>query len=468
MKLDRLIIAIAAACTLSSCGIYNSYKRPDDIKTQGLTGDEQLQVSQDSALNWREFFTDPALCKLIEQGLQNNSNIRSAKLQLDAAQASLTASKLAFLPTFAFTPSGTLSQFDNYDMTKTYSIPVTASWQIDAFGSLRNSKKIAEVSVEQAKVYRQAVQSQIVAAIANYYYTLLLLDKELKVCEETEQNWGESVRTYHALMDAGMSNDAAVSAAEANYQTVKVNVETFKQSIKNTEQALCAVLGDTPHHIDRKEWNPETLDVTNFAGNGVPLSMLEQRPDVKSAELSLASAFYATNAARSAFYPSITLSGSIGWTNNAGSMIVNPGKLLWSAMAQLVQPIFQGGKIRAQYKISQAQQEQAKINFQQTLLDAGVEVNNALTQIQTAKSKQGLYKAQREALERNVSSTELLMEHGNTTYLEVLNAKTSLLQAQLSELSNSHDELAAYIQLYNALGGGGYVEEPAEANAEQK
>ena len=160
---------------------------------------------------------------------------------------------------------------------------------------------------------------------------------------------------------------------------------------------------------------------------GVPLQLLSRRPDVKSAELSLASAFYSTNAARSAFYPSITLSGTAGWTNSAGSMIVNPGKLLFSAIGSLTQPLFNKGLNVAQLKIAKAQQEEARLAFQQALLNAGSEVNNALTQVQVARGKTELRARQITSLETTVCSTRLLMQYGTSTYLEVLTAAGATL-----------------------------------------
>jgi len=453
-NMKKILYAISVVSMLSSCGIYTTYHRPEDVKIQNLTGLTVVQESNDTLPAWQEFFTDPALQKLIEQGLKNNSDLRTAQLKVTESQASLTAARLAFLPTFSLSPTGTLSSFNNKTPSKVYSLPVAASWQLDVFGSLRNAKERSKAVLEQTKNYRQAVQAQLIATIANDYYSLLLLDSQLKISEKTMENWKQLVETYRALMEAGSSNEASVSQAQASYLSVCASVADLKKNIKDLEDSFSALLGDVPHNIERNEWNPDQLDVANFTEKGVPLYLLAQRPDVKRSEQILAAAFYATNEARSAFYPSLSLSGTAGWTNSSGLGIVNPGKMILTAVGSLTQPIFQGGKLVAQYKISKAQQEEAKLDFQQTLLNAGTEVNSDLSQMQTAREKQVYYKKQIIALTTAVNSTKLLMDNGSTTYLEVLTANQNLLSAQLNDLSNSFDELQSYILLYQALGGG--------------
>ena len=279
-----------------------------------------------------------------------------------------------------------------------------------------------------------------------------MLDEQYRISEETAVNWRESVRAMRAMMAAGMTNEASVSQSEANCRQVEASLLDLKQQIKEVENSLSILLGEVPGGIERGHLAgqdfPEDLTV------GVPLQLLSRRPDVKSAELSLASAFYSTNAARSAFYPSIVLSGSAGWTNSAGSMIVNPGKFLASAVGSLTQPLFNRGQVIAQYRISKAQQEEARLFFEQALLNAGSEVNDALTACQTSREKTELFDKQIVSLQKALKSTSLLMEHGTTNYLEVLTARQTLLSAQLSQTANRFTEIQSVISLYQALGGG--------------
>ena len=405
-----------------------------------------------ASLDWRELYTDPHLVTLIEQGLANNTDYLTAGLRVKEAEATLLSARLAYLPGIALAPQGTLSHLEGHKMTKAYSIPATASWEIDLFGKLRNAKRQSQALLAQSKDYQQAVRSQLIAGIANTYYTLLMLDAQLNIAEQTATSWRESARSTHALMQAGLANEAAVSQMEAAYAQVNASVLDLKEQINQVENSLSLLLAEPSHTIQRgtlagQTW-PSSLSV------GFPVCLLANRPDVRAAERSLEQAFYATNQARSAFYPSITLSGSAGWTNSAGGMISNPAQFLASAVGSLTQPLFAKGQLTGQLKIAKARQEEASLQFQQTLLQAGTEVNEALVQYQTAQQKRNLYAQQVSALQTAYRSTSLLMEHGTTTYLEVLTAQQSLLSAQLTQVANEVTEIQSLIQLYQALGGG--------------
>ena len=455
----QIICMLCATALLSSCHIYKSYDRPDDIQTAGLyrdtlsTGDT---LASDTAnfgnLPWREVFTDPQLQALIEQGLANNTDLQTAILKVEEAKAALTTSRLAYAPMLALSPQGTISSFDKSAATKTYSLPVTASWEIDLFGKLLNEKRGAQVTLLQTKAYRQAVQTQIISGIANTYYTLLMLDQQQIITEETADIMKRNVETMRATKDAAMTNAAAVAQSEAAYAQVLASIPAIRQSIRETENALCMLLRQAPQAIKRSTLAGQQLP-TEFSV-GVPLQLLSNRPDVKAAEMSLASTYYNANQARAAFYPQITLSGSAGWTNSAGSVIVNPGKLLASAIGSLTQPLFYRGANIARLKIAKAQQEEAKLAFQQSLLNAGSEVSNALSKYQTTSEKASARKLQVESAEKASEYTKELFQLGNSTYLEVLSAEQSLLSARLSQVSDQFDSMQAIVSLYSALGGG--------------
>lgn len=451
--MKKIIVLTTATALLSSCGIYTKYQ-PAETTPDNLYGEEVAvdDTTNFGNVNWRELFTDPQLQALIEQGLQNNTDLRSAQLQIEEAEAALMSAKLAFLPSFALSPQGTISSFDGGKATKTYTLPVTASWELDIFGRLRNAKQQAKALYAQSKDYQQAVRTQLIAGIANVYYTLLMLDEQLAISQQTEEAWKETVASTRALMDAGLANEAATSQMEAAYYSVQTSILDLKEQINQVENSLALLLAETPHRYERGKLADQRLP--EDVAVGVPMQMLSNRPDVRAAERSLEQAFYATNQARAAFYPSIVLSGSAGWTNSAGSMIVNPGKFLASAVGSLTQPLFNKGQIMAQYRIAKAQQEEASLSFQQALLNAGSEVNDALVACQTSKAKTLLFEKQIQSLEKALESTSLLMEHGTTTYLEVLTARQSLLSAQLSQTANRFTEIQSVINLYQALGGG--------------
>lgn len=457
--MKKTIFILSVVPLLSSCGIYTNYHQQETLP-DNLFGEE---VSIDTTkvslgeMSWKNLFADEQLQTLIEKGLQNNTDLQSARLRVKQAEATMLSAKLALLPSFALAPQGTISSFDKHEAVETYSLPLTASWQFSLFGGdVRNAKKQAQALLEQSRDYEQAVQTQLIAGIANIYYTLQMLDAQLGISEETERSWGESVKSTRALMNAGMANEAAVSQMEAAHLGVQSSVLDLKEQINQVENSLSLLLAEPVHRIDRTSWRESSLICAEQLSIGLPVQLLANRPDVRAAERALESAFYATNVARSAFYPSVTLSGSAGWTNSAGGAIVNPGKFLASAVGSLTQPLFAQGRIAGQYKIAKAQQEQASLAFQQALLNAGAEVNEALMACQTSKDKSALFDKQVLALQKAYHSTSLLMKHGSTTYLEVLTAQQSLLNAQLQQTANWFKQNQNLVNLYQALGGGRY------------
>lgn len=330
-----------------------------------------------------------------------------------------------------------------------------ASWELDIFGKLRNAKRQAKSAYLQSEDYKQAVYSSLITNIANTYYTLLMLDEQLEISRQTADTWKETVESTQALMDAGQADEAAVSQMRATYYEVENSVMDLEEQINQVENSLSLLLAETPHKIARGKLSGQQF--TSRLSVGVPPQMLSNRPDVRMAERDLEQAFYVTNQANSAFYPSITLSGSAGWTNSVGGLITNPGKFVTSALASLTQPLFNRGTLIARRRIAKAQQEEALLAFEQKLLDAGTEVNEALVSYQISKRKKDNYENQVAALEKAFTSTSLLMQHGNTTYLEVLTARQTLLNAQLSQTANCFKEIQSLINLYQALGGGQHI-----------
>mgnify|MGYP001027880058 CR=1 FL=1 len=456
--MKKIITLMCAVALLSSCHIYKSYDRPEDITVAGLYRDTLAggdTLAADTAnfgnLPWKEVFTDTRLQALIGQALANNANLRSAALNVKQAQAALMSARLAYAPTLALSPQGTVTSWDKGKATQTYSLPVTASWQIDLFGQLLNPKRKAQVSLKQTQFYEQAVQTQVIANVANMYYTLLMLDRQLQISEATCDILKRNLETVEAMKDAAMATSAAVEQSRTAYAQVMASLPDIRQSIRETENALCLMLNQPAQSIARGTLEEQQLP-SEFA-TGVPLQLLSNRPDVKAAEMSLAACYYDTNSARAAFYPQITLSGSAGWTNNYGA-IFNPGKLLASAIGSLTQPLFYRGANIARLKQAKAQEEQAKIQFQTTLLQAGNEVSNALYQYQTASDKAVSRRIQVNSSRKAAEDTKELFNLGTSTYLEVLSAEQSYLSAQLSEVADTFDRMQSVISLYQALGGG--------------
>lgn len=451
--MKKTIIGLSLLVGLAGCQ-YRTYERPEMPQTDSLY--LRSTFSADTAsiadLSWKELFTDSLLQELIETGIENNTDLNIARLKVQEAEALLTASKLAYLPSFSLTPQGTIKSVEGGSATKTYNLAASADWEIDIFGRITNAKREAKAVLEQSEAYRQAVQTQLVATIANSYYTLLMLDKQLEISRSTAEIWADNLRVMKALKKAGQTTEMAVAQIEASKLAVDASLLSLQQQIIEMENSISSLLGDVPRQITRS-----TLDVQSFPDTlsiGVPLQLLQRRPDVRQSEAALAAACYVTNQAYAAFYPSITLSGSAGWTNAAGAVISNPGEWLFSAIGSLVQPLFNRGQNVANLKVAKAQQEEALLSFRQSLLDAGNEVNNALLQWQTARQRLELDKQQIASLRSAVRSSELLMKHSSQNYLEVLTARQTLLEAELSAVSDRFDEIQGVINLYHALGGG--------------
>ena len=450
----HIIFLLALPLLTSSCGIYNQYKPTEEVAPD-LFG-ENVAVTDTLSLgnvDWREMFTDPILQRHIDSALVRNTALQTAYLRVQEAEASLMSARLAYIPSFSLSPQATLGTGgDLQNATMTYSLPLTASWEIDIFGKLTNQKRAAKAAYYQSQEYAQAVRTQIIASVANTYYTLLMLDAQYAITQETEKTWRESVEATRALKEAGYMNEAALAQTEATYYSIYTSMLDLKEQINQAENAMSLLLFETPQAIERGSLYDQNF--TEEFSVGIPLQMLSNRPDVRSAEQALAQAFYMTNAARSAFYPSITLSGSIGWTNSIAGAIVNPMQAIASAVGSITEPLFNRRMNVAQLRIAKAQQEEARLAFQQTLLNAGSEVNDALMQYQTAHQKAEYYVKQIDALSIAAESTRLLMEHGSTNYLEVLTAQQSLLTAQLTQVANRFSEIQSLISLYQALGGG--------------
>lgn len=450
---------ISAAALMSSCGIYNKYERPD-VNVTGIVRDvtsntDTLAVTDTTSfgnLPWRSVFTDPQLQVLIEQGLEHNTDLLNAALNVKMVEAQLMAAKLAFVPSFTFSPQGTISSWDGSKATKTYSLPINASWSIDLFGNLLNQKRSAQMTLLATKDYQLVVKTNLIANIANAYYTLLMLDKQLEIVDNmtvlTKDTW-DMMKLQKELNSA---KETSVQSAEANYYSVLAQAADLKRQIRETENSLSLLLGQPAQTIARGRLEDQSLP-TEFS-TGVGIQMLNNRPDVHYAEMTLAQCFYDTQAARSKFYPNITISGSGAFTNSSGSGIVNPGKWLLSAIGSLVQPIFQNGQLVAQLKVAKATQEQAYNTWQNAVLSAGSEVSNALVLYNSSDEKSKLEEKQVESLTKNVQYTKDLFNMGSSTYLEVITAQQSLLNAELSKVQDDFYKMQAVVNLYYALGGG--------------
>jgi NodT family efflux transporter outer membrane factor (OMF) lipoprotein len=446
---------------LSSCGLYNKYERPD-VNTSGLIRDavsdvDTLTLNTDpnfGQLPWREVFTDPQLQELIELGLKNNTDMCNAALNIKMMEDMLKVAKLAFLPSVALAPSGTISrvQMDGATTSKTYQLPVSASWNVDLFGNILSQKRSTQMKLLAARDYQVAVQTNVICGIANLYYTLMMMDEQLAIVTDMESLTKETWDMMKLQMDLGRARSTSVQSAEANYYSVQAQAIDLRRQIRELENSMSLVLSEPGHKIPRGKFYNQSLPTKFSAGVGIEL--LSNRADVHAAEMALAQCFYDVETARSKFYPNITVTGTAMFTNNLGA-VVNPGKWLLSAVGSLTQPVFQHGAIVAGLKVAKAQQEQAFNNWQDAILKAGTEVSNALVLYNASDEKSQLEQKQVDALTKNVEDTRLLYQSKGSSYLEVIQAQSSLLNARISKVSDDFSKMQAVVNLYQALGGGG-------------
>ena len=468
-RLGTIILTAAVGVMLAGCGIYNTYEQKSELPDAAFGTSQDITDAMGSnslaQMSWREFFTDPLLQELIEQVLANNTDLNSARLAVEMSEASLKAAQMAYLPSLYFSPQGSLAKFDDSPWSKTYNLPLQLSMDVDIFGSISNKKRASKAVLMQAQVREEAVMANLISTTAQQYYMLQLLDRQLEILTLTDSLWNASLEIQKLLFENGKSYSTAVNQMESSYLSVKTQIVDTKRNIRATENAICRLLAVTPQHINRKKWGSSALEDrpqnsaqrmfdTQFLKIGIPASLLEQRPDIRMANYAMEEAFYNTQAARAAFFPTITLSGTAGWTNSAGSMVTNPGKLLLNAVGQLAQPILARGKIKANYKIARLSEEDLQRKYVQTVIDAGNQVNEAMAECQAAREKYSYYHRQVQVLYDAYTGTHELMDNGKANYLEVLTAQESLLNAQLNEAMNMYKGAQAVIALYIALGGG--------------
>lgn len=444
IRIIYIILAAAAIASLDSCSLYRQYERPDMHWVDSLY--RRVVTPQDTissaSVNWETFFTDSLLRDWIDLGIQHNTDINLARFKVQEAEATLLSARWALFPGVSFSAQGGLPG--------SFSTSLNSSWEADIFGSLRNANRKAEAAIMQSEAYLHAMQTQLVATIANSYYTLLMLDEQLAISQRTLKTWEENIRTLEALKRAGKTNEAAVMQAKANKFNVEASILTLEKEILAVENTFCALLGTVPMKITRGKLGDQIMPESLYTG--VPAELLSRRPDVRQAEMVLAQSFYDKNIAEASFYPNLSLSGSLGWT--AGGVSVDGGKMITNLIASLGQPVFNRGKLLAGRQSAEARYNQALYSFRQSLLDAGVEVNNALVLWDTAKKRVEIDKKQILSLQAAVWNTQLLMKHGNANYLEVLSAQKNLLQAELTETADKFDEIQSVVNLYHALGGG--------------
>ncbi len=455
-RINRAVIVAATLLTATtSCGLYTKFEKPQtDIETS-LVGEEVTMVDNSLShdlVSWRDLFNDEYLRGYIEQALAANSDLRIAALNISQAERHLATAKMAYLPTLSLSGEGTTTSFDGSPAVNTYKVPLTASWEIDLFGKLRNAKEMSKAAVEQSQEYAQMVRTQLIAGVASNYYSLVLANNQHQIATQSIEIMRQNVEAIKSLKEVGMQNQAAVDQSAATLKEMELTLKTIEQSINQIENNLALLLNKTPQKFAHN--SSFVIDQESDLSQSISLATLSLRPDVRLAEIALRSNFYGVNYARAQLYPSLRLTGVGGWTNNGGGAIVDPGALLLSAVGSVTQPLFMAGVNRANLNNAKDQYEQQLIAFEKALLVAGKEVNDAMVAISTTTEKLALSNDRVALLSSATTITRDLMEAGRANYIEVLMAQNSYLSAQLNHANLDYDACINRITLFKALGGG--------------
>ena len=454
----RIYIAIATVSLLAAACRVQKYKSPE-ARLDGLYRDVQSSDTITLAsLPWRQVFSDTYLQKLIEEGLAENPDLRIAATRIQQAEAYLQQSRAGLFPALNGNASATVNKLPEFQSggffnnVRVYQLGLSSSWEADIWGKLNSTKKASYASLLQSQAFARTVQTGLIANIANSYYTLLALDQQLVITQQNIQYWMKTVETMKSLKEAARVTGAAVVQSEANRYAAEVTIPDLKQRIRETENALSVLLGRSPGAILRSSLNMQALPANLSVG--IPAQLLSNRPDVQQAEYNYRYFFESVNVAKAFFYPSLTITASGGLSNTALQNFFSSGSVFGSLAGGLTQPIFNRRANKTRLEVAKAQQQEALINFQRTLLIAGQEVSDALSLYQNVSEKAGSRQKQIEALQKSIDYTEQLLKYGSANYVEVINAQQSYLTAQLNRVNDNLQQQQAVVRLYRALGGG--------------
>lgn len=451
---------------LQSCFTAKEYQRPEnkELLTDNYFRTDKLPQDSLSMANisWQELFSDQKLKSHITKALENNLDIRMALKNIDIAESYLAQGKAAYFPTISAgatysgsypslnSPSG--MGLEKRKFQNLFDLGGDISWEPDIWGRIKSNERAANATYLQTVSVHQTVKSELVSAIASIYYQLLALDEQKRITEETIQNREESVNTIKALKTAGVVNEVAVQQTEAQLLNAKSLLLDTENGIKLLENTFSILLGEEPHAIDRGKLENQKINAEMKIG--IPVELLSNRPDVMSAEYGLINAFELTNAARSNFYPQLRIGAGGGIQSLEFDKLFSANSLFASILGGLTQPILNGRQVRTQYEVSQHAQENALLNYKKTVLNASREVSDALYTYDTNVKKRDLKQEEYEAYKNAIEYSEQLLNYGMINYLDVLVARESALNAQLSVINADLGRLTAVVDLYKAVGGG--------------
>jgi NodT family efflux transporter outer membrane factor (OMF) lipoprotein len=462
-----ILFAVVLVMGVSSCRSYQNLSKVPAPDTKGLVRDTAVNTTDTTSIAnipWKQYLTDPKLQQLIAEGLQNNYDLRIAIKRIEEAEANLMMAKAANLPSVSIGAQVNYTQISSgsrgthvlgypYSLDNVNQLGFSASWEIDLWGKLNSQAKVKYAGYLNSAENKNLVQTTLIANIANAYYTLMTYDEQLKITKETVISLQKSAETMQSLMTAGQQNAAAVEQSKALLYSTQLSIPDLEKQIRQQENALCILIGRKPGSIDRSTIQEQT--VSTHLLDGVPAQMLSRRPDVKQAELTLRAAYSTVDIAKANFYPSLNISSaSLGFAYGGFADFFKPANIAANIVAGLTQPIFAQNKLKGNLKIAKAQQEEALLTFQSTVLSAGQEVSDILFGYRCSLNKNENRDNQINSLTKSVDYTQELLKAGEANYTEVLSAQRDLLAAQLNKVNDKLEQLSYGVNLYRALGGG--------------
>ncbi|HIB37051.1 efflux transporter outer membrane subunit [Mesonia sp.] len=457
---QKAVLLMLTLTSLQSCFVAKDYEQPEIVNEENFRTDNIPQDSLTMAnVSWKEMFTDPILQDHIEEGLQNNIDIRVALQQILYAEAYLKQGKAGYFPSLTGNASWTHSELSSnsqfgglFSSLDQYEISADLSWEADIWGKIRSQKRAYEASYLQSVAAHQAVKTTLISNIASTYYQLLSLDEQREVTERTIENREKSLETNKALKEAGNITEVGVKQTEAQLYTAQALLVDINNQIRLLENTMSILLGKEPQDVNRSVLADQTIETE--LKTGVPAQLLRNRPDVIQAEYGLVNAFEMTNVARANFYPSLTLTATGGFQSLDLGELIDTNSLFATIVGGITQPIFQRRQIRTQFEAAEVQQEQARLQFRQAFLTATKEVADALYNYEAATDKIEIKEKEYSAYETATNYSQELLDNGLANYLEVLTARENALNSRLDLINAKYSQLNSMVNLYEALGGG--------------
>jgi outer membrane protein, multidrug efflux system len=456
-----------AIMLFASCNMTKEYQRPPLDLAQQFSDVSYADTSSIADIEWKQFFTDTSLQGLIQKGITYNHDLLIAIKRIDIANEQVKRAKVLQLPELNLAVTGQISRpsdnslnglsiksFLQKSYVENYNAQVGISWEADIWGKIRGRKEVALSEYLQTQEAVKAVQTQLVSDIAQGYYNLLMLDRQLVIAKQNLLLSDSFVTATRLLKDAGIVNELAVQQAESQKRSTALLIPELEQNISLQENALQLLTGQLPGALPRKS-TLNDISLRNELPTGLPVAMVSRRPDVRTEELALIIANSRVGIAKANMYPAlnITLGGGLE-SFKASNWFNIPSSLFGLAAGTIAQPIFKRRELKTQYAVSQLERDQAVIRFRQSVLQASTEVSNALVGVNKLKEQQQIASGQVVILKQAVNNAQLLFKSDMANYLEVITAQSNALQAELNLAAIQRSQLGAVVELYRSLGGG--------------